>query len=361
MLDYVNRFIARRSFMKARSRIYETLYDQLVDTGSKRIETFKDVFEAWHKRDEARKLEIAQVYHAVAQRLKGGKPFSKAIGPFIPMEEALLLDAGEASGRLPDALQACLTSLRAHDEMRGAISGQMAQPMFGFFGLIVSSAVMGSMLWPDLLQMFKEENWPSWALALVLSHIWIAQNWFAVSILGVMIGLYYYTLPRWTGKLRHYFDMIPPWSVYRDKTASSVLIVLAGLIRAGLTVDEAVERMAKGSSPYLTWHLMLIKRRIKAHGSDAIKAFETGLFSRPLLDRIDDAARTRQLADALSAIGERSMHLIVAMVKRSAAVANNVLMLIVGFLFAWSLAAQVLGVQEASERFMAKSQMNKAN
>jgi type II secretory pathway component PulF len=346
--------MARSAFRKARSDIYETLFDKLHDTGSRRIETMTELFDAWATREEGRKQEVALVYRAIAQKLKTGAPFSAAIKNFVPAEESLLLDAGEASGRLPEALKACLTSQKAHDEMRGAVTGALMQPAFGFLGLIGSSALMGSMLWPELLNNFKPKYWPTWALVLVEAQVWMASHWPFVATLGLFVALYYYTLPRFTGRYRRYLDMVPPWSVYRDRTASGLLIILAGLIRAGLQVDESLERIAKGSTPYMRWHLLLIKRRIKAHGSDAIKAFDTGLFSQAILDRIEDAGRSRDMADTISVIGERSLHMIVKDVKQSAAVANSLLMLIVGVLFAWSLAAQVIGTQSASEKFIAE-------
>ena len=81
-------------------------------------------------------------------------------------------------------------------------------------------------------------------------------------------------------------------------------------------------RFARASTPYLRWHLALMQQRIKIHGNDPIKAFETGLFSRAILDRLGDTLRTRSPDEALSHIGTKSLDAIVRLVRQSAAAAN---------------------------------------
>lgn len=359
MIFWIKIWFAKQAFLGMRSDIYESLYAHLSDAGSRRVETLAEIFAAWCKRDTARNLSIATVYKAIEQRLKSGKTFSEAMKGFVPLEESLLLDAGEASGRLPEALQAALTSQSANAEMRGAMTGAMIQPIFNFLGLIISSVVLGNVLWPELMKTFSEKYWPDWALPLIQSNIWLADNWGVLLLGPIVLPIYYYTLPRWTGKSRRIIDHIPPWSLYRDRNASGLLVILAGLIRAGLTVDEALKRIIKSSSPYMRWHLQLMLQRMKVHGNEPIKTFETGLFSQAILDRLGDSLRTRSPDEALSQIGEKSLHAIIKLVKKSAAVGNSICMLIIGLLFAYSIAAQVIGAQDASSKFMSEMMRSK--
>lgn len=342
---------AKRAFMQVRADVYEIIASQLTDAGSRRIETLAETFAAWAKRDSARGHSVAAVYKAIEQRLRKGQSFSTALKGFVPSEEIMLIDAGEASGRLAESFRAALASQSADAEMRGAMAGAMLQPIFNFIGLVVSSVALGKMLWPELMATFAEEYWPSWCLPLIKSNMWLADNWSVLTLIILLLPLYYYTLPRWYGRSRQIADHIAPWSLYRDRNASRLLVIVAGLIRAGMKVDDALERVRKSSSPYMRWHLAVMLKRLQVHSNEPIKAFETGLFSRPILDRLADAMRTRAPDEALSLMGERSLQAIIKLVKNSAAFANSICMLIIGLLFAYSIAVQVIGAQDASSAF----------
>lgn len=342
---------AKRAFMQVRADVYEIIASQLTDAGSRRIETLAETFAAWARRDSARGHSVAAVYHAIEQRLRKGQSFSSALKGFVPTEEIMLIDAGEASGRLAESFQAALASQSADAEMRGAMAGAMLQPIFNFLGFFVSSIALGKMLWPELMATFAEEFWPSWCLPLIKWDLWLADNWSITALILVLLPAYYYTLPRWYGRTRQIADHIAPWSLYRDRNASRLLVIIAGLIRAGMKVDDALERVRKASTPYMRWHLSVMLKRMQVHANEPIRAFETGLFSRPILDRLADAMRTRAPDEALSLMGDRSLQAIIKLVKRSAAFANSVCMLLIGLLFAYSIAVQVIGAQDASSAF----------
>jgi hypothetical protein len=120
----------------------------------------------------------------------------------------------------------------------------------------------------------------------------------------------------------------------------------------GKMLPEALTMIADGSPPYLRWHAEIIKKRINSFGEDAIRAFDTGLFSRPILDRLDDAARSKGLIQALTSLGDRSLDSIVRIVKLNAHIVNSIGLVVVGLFFAYSVAVQLIGVQNASDRYM---------
>ncbi|QOU76428.1 hypothetical protein JAB4_059280 (plasmid) [Janthinobacterium sp. HH102] len=348
---------AKKVFSEKRGEIYNAINAQISDAGGRRVETLPEMFGSWAKRSSEREESIALVYKAIEQRLRSGKMFSSALQGFIPGDEALLINAGEASNRLSDALTSAITSQKATAEMSGAVSGAMFQPMFNFLGWVVSSVCLGKWLWPELMSSFTEEYWPSWALPLIHFDMWLAGNWFLMFLGFIALPLYYYSLENWTGRFRQVIDKIPPYSMYRDKTASGLLVILAGLIKSGLTVDEALKRIASSSmcTPYLLWHVNIMMRRMRKDADNAIKMFQTGLFSQQIIDRLADSLRTRSPDEALSEMGEKSLSDVVAIVKKSAQFANGICMVLLGLLFAYSVAAQMIGAQEAGSNFMSKS------
>lgn len=348
---------AKHEFREKRGDIYSMIIAQLTNTGGRRVETLAEMFFNWAARSAERDETISIVYKAIEQRLRSGKTFSSALKGFIPSEEALLINSGETSNRLADALTAALNSQKASTEMQGAVAGAMMQPIFNFLAWIVAGICMGKMLWPELLASFSQEFWPQWALLIINVDLWMAKNWYILFFGLIGLPIHYYSLSRWVGKSRQFFDKIPPWSMYRDKTASSLLVILAGLIRSGLTLDEALNRISNSQmcTPYLRWHINIMIRRMRKDGDNALKMFQTGLFSQAIVDRLADSLRTRSADEALSELGEKSLGAVVAIVKKAAMVTNTICMALIGLLFAYSIAAQVIGAQEAGSNFMTKA------
>ncbi len=351
MLNKIKIFFAKRAFSDERGDIYEMLEGNLTQSGSGRKSTMREIFDAWASREAARKNSIALVHRSIVKRLDTGYTFAKAISPFIPKEEALIIEAGESSNRLAEALKSVRQQKNATSEIGSIAKAAVAEPAMSALSIFGTSLFCGSMLWPELLAVVEEKHWPSWALPLVHFDLYVTKYWQLSFCLLLLAWLYLWSMPRWTGYVRKMFDLVPPWSIYRDRQSAAFIGVLGGLLASGMEMDSALARIERGASPWMAWHIRLIRRRYAVAGANPMKAFNTGLFSTKIIDLIEDAARNQAFDTTLIYMSAEALPIIVKRVKAMALATGMVLTLITGVVFMYQVAVQQSGVNSAMSNF----------
>ncbi|MGT2457766.1 type II secretion system F family protein [Cupriavidus basilensis] len=352
MLNWIRMKWARSQFNAVREDLYQAMIRDLDDAGTRVVVTDSARFGAWEARAAERGELVALAHGGVRRRLEfEGRPLSDALQPLVPVEEVLMIDGGLAAGRLSEALKSVIGAKQANEAINSMLREAMAQPAVGAGSIFGLSLLYGMMVWPPLVDAFPTKYWDAWALPLVQSQIWFAEYWPLAFVPMALVWLYWKTLPTWTGVTRKAFDRLPPWNTVRDRNAASLLTVLASLIHSGATVDAAFERIQSRSTPYMQWHIAAMRRRLVASGDDVVKALDTGLFSRAILDQIADAASSRAFDETLKHMGTVALADVVKSVKRTAAWANGLLIGIVGAVFLYMTAVQVIAVDDAGSRY----------
>ena len=342
----------KKAFMKVRMAVYENLYAQISDTTSRSKETYAQLFLRWAERDKKRAQGSWRAYAHISRRLAAGESFAKAMRPFVPSEEYMMILAGEEAGKLGDVFKAIAAQGTVIKDIRSAMVGALSEPIAMFIGFLGMSIFFGFSLWPLFNRQINPKYWDNWALPLVNGQLWYADNWWWTT--AIMIGLVcltFWSRPHWTGRLRTFADNFPPWSIYRDLMAVQTLIILAALIKAGLTLEMAIERVTPGSALYLRWHLSAMKRRDRAANATIVKTFSTGLFSNYVIDRIADASQGRDLDQVMVFIAETSLASISKSLITKAKLMNMAGVGLVSMFFVYMSAVQVIGIQNATTKY----------
>jgi type II secretory pathway component PulF len=353
MMRAINIYFAKSAFMEDRGEIYQLLEANFSETGSGKQSKARDLFDSWAARSASRSENIALAHRSIVKRLDSGLSFSQSINPFIPKEEAMILEAGEASGKIVQALVSVQHQRKATAEIKSLVGAAVAEPAMSVVSIALTSWFCGSSLWPEMLKVVEEKYWPGWALPLVNFEIALAHHWQIAGLLIFVAWLYWWSIPRWRGHIRAIFDHVPPWSIYRDRQAATFLGVLGGLLGSGMELDAALARIQTKSEPWLEWHIHQIRKKLAVVGANPMQAMDTGLFSTKLLDLIEDASRNRSFDVALSHLGTDALPIIVQRVKTMATFTGMVLSLITGVFFIYQVAVQQSGVTQATNNYMA--------
>lgn len=351
--------IGAMSFRSTRVELFESLIDKMDNTAASSVEKLDQIFGQWAKRDRQRNDSRAPAMAYIHRQLEQGKSLSEAIRRFVPVEEVLIIQSGEIRGNLTQSLELVVRNIKATKSMRSSVLAAMAQPAIGMGSLLVMGVVLGLVMWPDLIRAMPLKYWPSWSHLCIEFQMWLGKQWMWLSLLTVVVAGYYYTLPRWVGSSRTWFDSIPPWSIYRGQQASSLLSVMAALVESGRTVRESLVLMKDNASPYMAWQLSRIIRKLDAAGEEGIKSLRTGFFSRQIMDRIEDAASNRTFGATLRYVGKNSLKLIVSAVQKQATIASTIFLLIVGAGFIYLTAVLVIGMQEATDALTSSAGLRK--
>lgn len=247
---------------EARQRFYTKLV-QLLDNGVSLDVALQQVqkIAARNKRSILPKLYL-RWRNDVAE----GKNFGQCLAPFVPSAEAILLETGANSGKLVKSLQNASESIENQAKVKKAIIAAGAYPAVLLCMLIASMMLSAYKVIPTFEEIIPVEEWQGVAYSVAMASKFIREKGFVllVSVIGIGI-LIAWSMPRWLGPTRVYFDRFIPWSLYKMWQGSAFLLSVASLMSAGVKLDEgSLNKISKQSDPYLKERVRGIQKYIAA-------------------------------------------------------------------------------------------------
>ena len=249
---------------KVRQEFYQHLIDQVGNEIA--LDTALNHF-------KARMVRTKQKLHArtialIGQKLKNGYTFSQTLEGLVSKEEIAIISAGELGGKLPFALMLIL-------EQHSRTSRLMKTLRQGLASTIGHLSIATAVLWylasaviPQLTQAVP----PSKARGLVSVLYTVSNAVHSIGILlvplvlGISIGLFVWSLPRWTGRSRLIAERYFPFNYYRDLVGYQWLMMFATLLSSGIADVQILEIQAKNASPYLRERITLFFHRLRSGG-----------------------------------------------------------------------------------------------
>lgn len=295
-----------------------------------------DALEAIRSRMEKRKDIRAEMFAQWLTVMRSGSRFSDAVKDWVPKAEFMLISSGEQGGRLIDGLNEAARLSTASAKIKQAIIGGAALPALLIF--MLSGMISGFDIYmaPVFKNLLPVSQWPDGAQTLYAMSHFMTSYWYLILIfIGVTATLISYTINVWVGGARELFDHLPPWSVYKNYQASSFLIGLASMLKAGVALNDALKMMLRNSSPWLGAHINQMLAALKGGGSNYGEALDTGLFDEETAGDISDYARLSSFENAIYTIGERMVILGVERTNQKMAVAKNLMLFVVAGTVFW--------------------------
>lgn len=232
--------------------------------------------------------------------------FAHALQQSSPAYEVMVLTSAEEDGRLDEAMTLLGRGLRLKRKKQGIYFASLISPILAFAVVLASLVSYALVIAPENLQALALEKWPPlshfvYSLSSSLVNYWI--YYFVGFIL--FLWLIFWSRPNWYGRSRKPFDILPllPWRAYREEEASTFLLSLAILLQSNNHgMKTAMEKMRSFSSPWLTWHINRMLHRLTIAPNSPALALDTGLFTRDLMDRIEDYAERSDFYKAMQTI-----------------------------------------------------------
>ena len=234
----------------------------------------------------------------VQSGLKNGLGLGRAMRNWVPAEDAMVVEAVEASDRFPEYLEKFCDAMKRKAEIRAAIASGLAYP--AFLGVLVVGLLVyvGNIVVPALDSLLPVENWAGSARGLAMASSFASRFAYLLAIFiflaSILIAV---AFRRWRGFGRNFADTLPVFAIYRIYTGVSFLIAMSSLMASGLTAAAAIEKLRPFSSPYLRYRLDLIRFYL-LNGSDLGSAMHfagTGWPDRKLNLSLKVLAQTRNL------------------------------------------------------------------
>lgn len=282
---------------------------------------------------------LAIAIAAWGRALNNGKTFSDALKGWAPARERLMLSVGDVSD-LESALLNLIKVTEGSTKMIRPIIGAIAYPSFLVMMSVLIIYAIGVYMVPPMIDAAPTVVWRGMARDLVDLSDWIKDNWaVAFASLPITMAVIYFTIGIWTGKIRAYFDSIPPWSLYKIFTGISWLLALSALVKGGTPVSTAMRALRRDANRYLRERID--KTLVFINNGDNLgqALSKTGL-NFPDSEIIGDLKIYSELdnfEEALDNLANDWLEESVYMIEERASLLNMVALLSIGAVIAWAV------------------------
>ena len=320
--------------LKARVSMYERI-EAFLEAGIDMVTTLRTIRERYKQRRSTQGR--AKILDSWIRSMERGGTFSDAIREWVPTSEHMLIASGERGQGIISGLQEARVLSQASAKSKAAILGGTIFPSV-LFAMIIGMLIMFQVqMVPIFKQLLPIERWPGSAQTLnSLSGFMKNQLYIVIGVLLASAAIISYTMPKWRGDIRlKVFDKLPPWSIYRSYQASSFLISLSSLMKAGVAHYDALRLMYRTASPWMRLHLERMMFNMRSGGLNPGEALDTGLLDPDVAGDIQDYSRLGSFQDAIYRIGQRSLEEGVKSIQMKMDVLKNVLLFAVAGSIVW--------------------------
>jgi type II secretory pathway component PulF len=287
----------------------------------------------YETRARLRGSDAALVYLEILRGFQNGT-LSAAMGRIASPLEQSLIDATQSAGdgAMADGLQFLAQTVEKVDRMRATLTKAIVYPVFLLLMFSSMLTVFSRLAVPVLVELMAPEKWPPLGQVLFYTSQLVTQR--GLLLLGVLLlvlELFLFSLPRWTGPLRRKLDDYFPYNIYRDFSGSLLLVSLASMMNAGVSLRTSLTRTQSFATPWMRWHVRKILLNLSRSNSPHFgQAFQTGVLNTEMTDRVQDASERRNPVEAFIRTGSRAIDLMVVTLDKRATVINMSMLLICG-------------------------------
>jgi type II secretory pathway component PulF len=281
---------------------------------------------------------MAIAIRAWQEELESGATFADAIKNWVPQRESLMLTVGDVS-KLEHAFLNVIKVNEGMERIIQPIISAFAYPSFLLLLTLFIIIMVGKYLVPELTAMVQQDfKWEGIARSLVVVS-YVVENywWVLIAAFLAFAAAAWFSMGRWTGKVRVYFDKIPPWSFYRMFSGVSWMFSLSTLIQAGVPLAKAMKVLSNGSSPYLSERLDDALWYI-SNGENLGAALRKTGYGFPDKETIGDLSVYSELdnfEEALASISDDVLETNIRKIEAQAAILNTVAILLIAVTIAW--------------------------
>ncbi len=273
--------------------------------------------------------------------LDRGERFGSVMADWLPHDEAMIFAALAESGLSGQGLRD-LARLSARQTAWKTSLRRALLPLFGASALFVTGFwYLSTSLFPTLFAALPRGIDVDGAAG----DLKAASDFFAafgpyllgaITVLPLAIAR---ALPVWTGRWRRLADALPLFRVYKSWTGLGFLLSLSALLKAGVSLREALEMLERRSPPYMAERLRAVLVRDDAYLGEALAASGYGWPDPRTIKLIRHFILSDRPGEALAQLAEASTERLDASLKQLATAISYAVQIAVFAVIFWFLEA----------------------
>jgi len=340
-------FIKLQFGSKMRTRVYRKLNRFLGNSVS--LAQALDIM--WgHASEDGKKPKAVQaiVLDEWRRQVRNGKSFGQAIQGWVPDSDRLVIEGGEIAGNLSVAIDKAVMISASSKKIRNTLVSGLAYPVVLLFVAIGFMVMFGMQVIPSFEEILPKEQWIGAGAQMAWMSDFVNTWLFPVlALLGVMIALVTFSLPRWTGPLRTRLDKYPPYSLYRLIIGSGFMLTVSGMIKSGIPIPTILSMLQRGASK---WYREKLSRTLYHvnNGHNLGDALHRTGFRFPDEETVQDLrayASLNKFDETLEKLGTEWLEESVAKIEQQTGILRNIAFIVLGLIFAW-IATGIFSLQQ---------------
>lgn len=270
---------------------------------------------------------IAAVASRVLEAVTSGKRLAEGMEAWFSPITCAVIDAGETSGTLLPAMQACAKDASQRGVLSKAALSILSYPLIVLvmaLGVMVfvKRSVLDSLLAIKPLAVWPPTSLHLYQLASFIEHAWV---WLLCDVLFLFLGCQLFCR-LYTGRLRETVDQLPLLQLYRQATAWRFMRMLGVLLGNGMMLNQAFALITERAQPYLVWHLRRMQHSLNAGTLAMADVLDTHLLDEQDLTRLRVLSQHKSLALSLHRLSDQASERWAKYIERIARVIASVLL-----------------------------------
>ena len=260
--------------------------------------------------------------------------FASAARDWVPTEELLIIEVTQES-RIAEGFSKASHIAEVRQKLRTTLISGLIYPMILLLVGSVALTLLPGMALSVMVEVLDPAAWPPVSVSVLAMSDFIAV-WglpLAAAALAVLVASVT-AAPRWSGRLRSYFDWYPPFALYRQFTGPEVLNAWIALMSAGTTRDTALMQLEASLPPYLASHINAMRAGLY-RGEPVEKALDTGLFSVQTIDDLRVYQKAGAFDDHIERIAAEDISRALKRLEASTRTLATLMLLFIGAIAVW--------------------------
>lgn len=215
-------------------------------------ESLSKIYDVYSNNGSKKSNHIAQIVHEIRRSYNNVASLSKALAPWVPYEEMVLIRAGEKTGTIGKQLLQAIKQIKSKGRFVKSIVKCLAYPIVIMLMISYLMYVVAYKVVPPMSKVTDPATWSGVGrlLAVIADFTVTYGIWVGIAFLMLFIGCIL-SLPYSFGNTRVFLDRVPPWSIYRVIQGSNFLLNIAVLLSSGIKLENALRILRDGASPWL--------------------------------------------------------------------------------------------------------------
>lgn len=246
-------FFAKAQFNgEVRVKFYRKL-SSLLTNGVPAMQALELLYARASNNGKSRGAPLAVVLESIIQVVRSGGSLASGLKVWVPTAEGMLLQAGERSGSLEEAMISACEVMDSGTRMKAAVKGGVTYPAILFMAAMGVLLLFGLKVIPEFARVADPKSWTGVAAMMyVMSNAVQVYTIPGFGAIAAVIAVIMSSLPRMTGAMRIKLDAFPPYSIYRISVGSGFMISLSALVKAGVPLEKALQELRATATPYLS-------------------------------------------------------------------------------------------------------------